>query len=308
MAEQMKSTARPDPVGGAASLVEDVSGPAGARRGPSPAELARLGRLARRIRRDILIMLNRAGSGHTGGSLSATDILVALFFSKMRHRPQEPRWPDRDRFVLSKGHAAPAYYAVLAHSGYFPPDELLKLRQLGSCLQGHPDCTLTPGVEVSTGSLGQGLSVASGMALGLRLDGLPSRVYVMLGDGEMQEGQVWEAAMSAAHFKVDNLCAIVDCNDLQIDGLVREVMNIEPLAAKLQAFGWHTIECDGHDIGQVLAALDAAEAVKGRPTAIVARTVKGKGVSIFEGKAKYHGVAPTDEELAQALRELGEEA
>lgn len=301
MADQMKSAARPAPPQAASLASDGLSGP------HDPAKLARLARLARQVRRDIVTMLHKAGSGHTGGSLSVTDILVALFFSKLRHRPQEPTWPDRDRFVLSKGHAAPAYYAVLARSGYFPLTELSTLRQLGSCLQGHPDCTLTPGVEVSSGSLGQGLSVAQGMALGLRLDKRPSRVYAVLGDGELQEGQVWEAAMSGAHFKLDNLCAVVDCNDLQIDGLVREVMNVEPVRDKFAAFGWHTLDIDGHDLGQLLAALDEAERVKGRPTAILARTVKGKGVSIFEGQAKYHGVAPNDEELAQALRELGED-
>lgn len=300
MADQMKSAARS--ASQAATLAAD--GLAGA---PGPAELQRLEALARQIRRDIVTMLHRAGSGHTGGSLSATDLIVALFFGKMRHRPAEPLWSGRDRFVLSKGHAAPAYYAALARAGYFPLEELLTLRQLGSCLQGHPDCILTPGVEVSSGSLGQGLSVAQGIALGLRLDGSSSRVYAILGDGECQEGQVWEAAMSCAHFRIDNLCTLVDCNDLQIDGLVREVMNVEPLADKFAAFGWHVLDIDGHDMSQILAALAAAEQVKGRPTVILARTVKGKGVSIFEGKAKYHGVAPDDEELAQALKELGEE-
>jgi len=300
MANQMKTVAQPASPEAAASLAGEVLSPV------PPAELARLRALATQVRRDILMMLHRAGSGHTGGSLSVADILVALFCSKMRHRPQEPTWPERDRFILSKGHAAPAYYAVLARSGYFPLDQLMTLRQLGSCLQGHPDCTLTPGIDVSTGSLGQGLSVAGGLALGLRLDARPSRVYVVLGDGEMQEGQVWEAVMSAAHYKIDNLCAVVDRNELQIDGWVRDVMNVEPLDAKFAAFGWHTISVDGHDFGQLLPALDAAERVKGRPTVILARTVKGKGVSIFEGKAKYHGVAPNDEELAQALRELGE--
>jgi transketolase len=296
MADQLKSAARP--VASAAAPLREAALPG--------AELTRLRDLARQLRRDILVMLHRAGSGHTGGSLSAADIITALFFSKMRHRVSEPTWPDRDRFVLSKGHAAPAYYAALAQCGYFPKDELLTLRRLGSCLQGHPDCLLTPGVEVSTGSLGQGLSVACGLAMGLRLDQRPSRVYVVMGDGEMQEGQVWEAAMSAAHFKVDNLCALIDANDLQIDGPVAEVMGVAPLAEKFAAFGWHTLEIDGHDLGQILPALDAAGQVRGRPTVIVCRTVKGKGVSIFEGKAKYHGVAPTDEELAIALRELDE--
>jgi transketolase len=299
MAEQSKSMASPVLSAAAASMA-DTPGLSN----PSQAEVARLKGLARQIRRDILIMLNRAGSGHTGGSLSVTDILVALFFSKMRHNPRDHAWPERDHFILSKGHAAPAYYACLARSGYFPMEELSTLRQLGSCLQGHPDCMLTPGVEVSGGSLGQGLSVAGGLALALRLDRKPSRVYVVLGDGECQEGQVWEAAMSTAHFKVDGLCAIVDCNDLQIDGPVREIMNVEPLADKWAAFGWHVQEVDGHDFGQLLPALDAAEQVKGRPSVILAHTVKGKGVSIFEGKVKYHGVAPTDEELARALKEL----
>ncbi|MFH0809693.1 MAG: transketolase [Pseudomonadota bacterium] len=270
----------------------------------APVGITELAALARQIRKDILIMLNKARSGHTGGSLSATDILVALFFSRLRHKPRNPRWPERDRFVLSKGHAAPAYYAVLAHCGYFPLSQLLTLRQIGSCLQGHPDCMLTPGVECSTGSLGQGVSVAVGMALGLRLDARSSRVYALLGDGETQEGQVWEAVMSAAHYRLDNFCAIVDCNGLQIDGPVRQIMNVEPLGAKFHAFGWHVVEIDGHDMAQIVDALNGAETIKERPTAIIAHTVKGKGVSLFEDKVAYHGVAPTDEELAQALQEL----
>jgi transketolase len=250
-------------------------------------------------------MLHESGSGHPGGSLSATDLLVGLFFGKMNLDPQQPFWPDRDRFVLSKGHGAPAYYTVLAHLGYFPRQELMTLRKFDSCLQGHPDCRCTPGVEVCTGSLGQGLSLANGMALANRLDGNPARVYVMLGDGELQEGQIWEAAMTAAHYKLDNLTAIVDNNRLQIDGFISEIMNIEPLVAKWLAFGWHAIEIDGHDLGAILQALDEAEQVKGRPAVIVAHTIKGKGVSIFENKAEYHGVTPSTEELAVALKDLG---
>ncbi|MDD3581461.1 MAG: transketolase [Desulfobacca sp.] len=268
-------------------------------------DLSQLEEIARQVRIDIVTMLNAAGSGHTGGSLSATDILVALFFGKMNLDPQDPHWILRDRFVLSKGHAAPTYYAILARLGFFDPAELLSLRRFGSFLQGHPDCNSTPGVEVCSGSLGQGLSVANGMALAARLDNLPNRVYVLLGDGEVQEGQIWEAAMSAAHFKLDKVTAILDNNRLQIDGKVAEIMSIEPLAQKWRAFGWHTLEIDGHNMDQILAALDAAEEVKDRPSIIIASTVKGKGVSIFENKVKYHGVAPTDVELDIALKELG---
>ncbi len=268
-----------------------------------PAELAEI---ARQLRVDILRMLHAAGSGHTGGSLSAIDMLTALFFGKLNHDPQAPGWPQRDKFVLSKGHGAPAYYAVLARAGYFDRQELFTLRKFGSCLQGHPDSRCTPGVEVCTGSLGQGLSIANGMALAHKLNHNPARVYVLLGDGEVQEGQVWEAAMSAAHFRLDNLTALLDNNRLQIDGAVDEVMSIEPLGAKWRSFGWHTIDIDGHDMAAILAALDEADGVRGKPTIILARTVKGKGVSIFENKVQYHGVTPSDEELAIALKELGE--
>ena len=268
-------------------------------------DLPALTEQARQVRLDIVHMLHESGSGHPGGSLSATDLLVALFFAKMNLDPQQPLWPGRDRFVLSKGHGAPAYYAVLAHLGYFPRQELMTLRQFDSCLQGHPDCRCTPGVEVCTGSLGQGLSLANGMALANRLDGNPARIYVMLGDGELQEGQIWEAAMTAAHYKLDNLTAIVDNNRLQIDGFVSEIMNIEPIAAKWLAFGWHAIEIDGHDMAAILQALDEAEQVKGRPSVIVAQTIKGKGVSIFENKVEYHGVAPSTQELEIARRDLG---
>jgi len=263
-----------------------------------------LGEIARQVRIDVLTMLNRAGSGHTGGSLSAVEILTVLYFSKMRHHPKNPKWEDRDRFVLSKGHAAPTLYAVLARCGYFDLEELKSLRRIGSILQGHPDMNTTPGVEMSTGSLGQGLSVANGIAMGVRLDKKNARVYVLMGDGEIEEGQIWEAAMSAAHYKIDNLCALLDYNGLQIDGPVREVMNINPLADKWKSFGWHVFEGDGHDMECILDALHKAEKIKGRPSIIICNTIKGKGVSFFEGKVEYHGVAPTDEELERALKEL----
>lgn len=267
--------------------------------------LKRLPEEARQIRIEILKTLHRAGSGHTGGSLSATDLLTALFFTELRHRPDDANWEDRDRFVLSKGHAAPLYYALLSRFGYIQADELCRLRKMGCMLQGHPDSKSTTGVEISTGSLGQGLSIANGMALGLRLDKRDARVYALLGDGEVQEGMVWEAAMTSAHYKIDNLCAILDRNGLQIDGAVEEVMSIEPLSDKWKAFGWNVINIDGHRFEDILAAFEAAKNVKGKPTIIIAKTVKGKGVSIFENKVKYHGVVPNDEELEQALKELG---
>lgn len=259
---------------------------------------------AKAVRVEILKMLAEAGSGHTGGSLSATDIATAIYFYKLRHKPEDPGWRERDRFILSKGHAAPLLYAVLALSGYFDVSLLKTLRKLGSPLQGHPSSKSLPGVEVSTGSLGQGLSIANGIAIGLKMDGLDSRVYCLLGDGEIQEGQVWEAAMTAAHYRLDNMCAMVDLNGLQIDGPVSEVKGIEPVDMKWKAFGWHVIDIDGNDMDAIVKALDAAESVKGKPTVILARTVKGKGVSFFEGKVKYHGIAPTQEELRRALKEL----
>lgn len=261
---------------------------------------------ARLIRIDILKMLTLAGSGHTGGSLSAADIVTALYFYKMRYNPKDPSWRERDRFILSKGHAAPLLYAALSRAGYFNPELLKTLRKIGSPLQGHPSRQSLPGVEVSTGSLGQGLSVANGIALGLRLDGIDSRVYCLLGDGEIQEGQIWEASMTAAHYHLDNICAIVDNNGLQIDGPVKEVMRVDPLPQKWNAFGWHIIETDGHNMGEIITALDEAETIKGKPTVIIAHTVKGKGVSFFEGRVEYHGIAPTQEELTRALKELGE--
>ncbi|GFN22739.1 transketolase [Thermanaeromonas sp. C210] len=259
---------------------------------------------ARLIRRDIVTMIGVAGSGHPGGSLSAVEIVTALYFHIMRLDPQNPDWPDRDRFILSKGHAAPLLYAVLAHRGYFPREELFTLRKLGSRLQGHPDRKSLPGVEMSTGSLGQGLSVANGIALAGRLDGRSYRVYVLLGDGELEEGMVWEAAMAAAHYKLDRVTAFVDHNGLQIDGPIREVLSPEPIAAKFQAFGWEVLTIDGHDFGQIIRAVEEAKGIKGRPTAIVAETVKGKGVGFMEHQVGWHGVAPKPEEVERALNEL----
>lgn len=270
-------------------------------------KIKQLEETARRLRVDIVKTLHSSQSGHTGGSLSAIDMVTALYFHEMKHDPTNPSWPERDRFVLCKGHAAPALYVALAAAGYFPKEDLMMLRRLGSHLQGHPDSKQTPGVEVCTGSLGQGLSMANGMALGLRLDGSANRVYALLGDGELQEGQVWEAAMAAGHYRLDNLCALIDVNRLQIDGEVEKVMNVEPVTDKFRAFGWNVLDIDGHDMAAIVDALGQAAAAKGKPTAIVARTVKGKGVSFFENKASYHGVAPSDEELPKALECLGEQ-
>lgn len=266
-----------------------------------------LARVARRIRKHILRMTNRAGSGHPGGSLSAADIVTALYFDILNVDPENPRWALRDRFVLSKGHGCPALYAALAERGFFPVEDLDTLRQIDSHLQGHPDMAKTPGVDACTGSLGQGLAQAVGMGLAARLDGAAWRVYALLGDGELQEGMIWEAAMAAAHYRLDNLIAFVDFNGLQIDGPVTKIMNPEPIADKWRSFGWHTIVIDGHDLRQILDAVARAREVKNRPVAIVARTVKGRGVSFMENRAEWHGVAPSDEELAKALAELGEE-
>lgn len=261
---------------------------------------------ARLVRIEILKMLAAAGSGHTGGSLSSADIVTAIYFYKLKHRPDEPKWHERDRFILSKGHAAPLLYAVLALTGYFGKNLLSTLRKVGSPLQGHPSSKLLDGVEVSTGSLGQGLSIANGIAIGLKLNNLTSRVYCLLGDGEMQEGQIWEAAMTAGHYVLDNLCAIVDMNDLQIDGKCSDVMRIEPVHKKWEAFNWHVFEIDGHNMEEIVNTLDEAEKIKGKPSVILAKTIKGKGVSIFEGKVEYHGLSPTKEELEIALKELGD--
>lgn len=259
---------------------------------------------AKQIRRHIIRMLGEAGSGHPGGSLSAADIVTALYFKEMRIEPARPDWPDRDRFVLSKGHAAPVLYAALAERGYFPVEELNTLRKLGSRLQGHPDMRKLPGVEISTGSLGQGLSAANGMALAARLDGRNSRVYALLGDGEIQEGQVWEAAMAAVHYSLDNLAVFVDYNGLQIDGPITEVMSSEPVGDKWRAFGWHVLDINGHNLRQIMAALDEARNTKGRPTVIVARTIKGKGVSFMEDLVEWHGTVPKKDQVEQALKEL----
>jgi transketolase len=255
------------------------------------------------IRRLIVQMIAKAGSGHPGGSLSATDLVTALFFAVLRHDPRDPKWPDRDRFHMSKGHCCPLWYAVLAESGYFPKEKLDSLRQMGALLQGHPD-RRTPGVEVASGSLGQGLSVALGMSIAGRMDRKDYRVYCLLGDGECQEGNIWEAAMAARHYACDNLCAILDYNGLQIDGKTCDIMNLEPMVGKWQAFGWHTIEINGHDMKQVLNAYTEAKTIKGRPTIIIAHTIKGKGVSFMENVCDFHGRAPTKEEAEQALKEL----
>ncbi len=266
--------------------------------------LPELKEMAKRLRRHVIMMTAAAGSGHPGGSLSAADIITCLYFKVMRHDPANPRWVDRDRFILSKGHVAPILYAALAECGYFPVEELSTLRRLGSRLQGHTDMTLTPGVEMSAGSLGQGLSFGIGVALAGRLDRRDYHVYVILGDGECDEGQVWEAAMFAPHHGIDNLTAIVDYNGLQLDGACCDIMNLSPLADKWRAFNWHVIEIDGHDINQILNALQEARGVKERPAVIIARTVKGKGVSFMENNVEFHGKAPSPAEAEEALKEL----
>jgi len=260
---------------------------------------------ARKLRQHIISMTCAAGSGHPGGSLSAADIITVLYFYKMRHNPKDPGWPDRDRFVMSKGHAAPVLYAALAEAGYFPVSYLKTLRKIGSSLQGHVDMLALPGIEMSTGSLGQGLSAANGMALAGRLDKKDYRVYCLLGDGECQEGQVWEAAMTASHHKLDNLTAIVDHNKYQIDGRVEEIKNLQPFAEKWKAFGWQVFSCDGHDFVKLIETLEKAEKFKGKPSVIIAETVKGKGVSFMEERPlDFHGRAPTPEEEKKAVAEL----
>ncbi len=261
----------------------------------------------KQLRRDILLMLFEAQSGHPGGSLSSIDIISYLFFNVMRFDPTNPQWPDRDRFILSKGHGAPALYAVLARVGYYSPKLLKTLRKLGSPLQGHPDSRKLPGVETSTGSLGQGFSIAGGMALAAKLNKKSYDVYTLLGDGEIQEGQVWETAMSSPHFKLDNFCAFIDNNNLQIDGAVQDVMNVHPIAPKFAAFNWNVKEIDGNDLDQIEEAVNFFHANKGsgKPTAIIAQTIKGKSISFMEGKASWHGVAPNRDELEKSLEELG---
>ena len=265
---------------------------------------ADLANTARLIRLDVLDMIYTAGSGHLGGSLSSADILACLYFRQMRLKADDPCWPARDRFLLSKGHAAPALYAALARRGFMPLDELSTLRCLGSRLAGHPDCRKTPGVEIGAGPLGHGVSIGAGMALAARLDNLPYRTYVLLGDGELQAGIIWEGVMTAAKFGLDNLTVIVDANDVQLDGPVHSVMPVEPLIDKWQAFGWHVVEADGHDIRALLGAFDLTSRIKGRPSAIIARTTKGKGVSFMENRSGWHGLVPTAEEYALARREL----
>lgn len=261
--------------------------------------------IARNIRKDIVSMIHMSKSGHPGGSLSAVEILTALYFDEMNIDPNNCKMEDRDRFVLSKGHAAPVLYATLAHKGYFDREELKGLRKINRMLQGHPDMKGTPGVEMSTGSLGQGFSVACGMAMASKLDNAPWRVYTLLGDGEVQEGIVWEAAMSAAHYKLDNMVAFLDYNGLQIDGKTEDVMNIGSIVDKFKAFGWNVIEIDGHDFDQIFAALDMAKETVGKPTMIISKTIKGKGVSFMENQAGWHGAAPSDSDLERALLDLG---
>jgi transketolase len=269
----------------------------------------RLEAIARACRVQIVRMLTHAGSGHPGGSLSVIDILVAIMFGRLRHDPARPEWPERDRIVLSKGHAVPALYAVMAAAGYFPEDRLITLRKLGSPLQGHPDRTALPGIEAATGSLGEGLSVAVGMALGLKLSRSAARVYCIVGDGEIQEGQVWEAAMSAPKLgqpdhPLDNLTVLVDYNKIQLDDFVAKILDLEPVVAKWQSFGWPVLEIDGHSMDQLGKALDQAEATKGRPTLVVAHTVKGKGVSFMENNPEWHGKSPKPAEAIAAIREI----
>ncbi len=266
--------------------------------------------ICKTLRSDIVSMIHKAGSGHPGGSLSEVEILTALYFGGvMNIRPEEPDWPGRDRLILSKGHSAPALYATLARRGFYPVEWLDSLRKLGSPLQGHPHADRVPGMDCSSGSLGQGLSIANGLGAAFKKQGMANRVYCILGDGELQEGQVWEAIMSAAHYRLDNVCAILDYNGVQLDGTLKEVMDMGDMVAKWKAFGWHVIECDGHDVEALLRAFDEAKETKGQPSVVIAHTVKGKGVSFMEGKAAWHGNAPNAEQLAQALQEIcGEEA
>jgi transketolase len=266
-----------------------------------PAELAAI---CKQMRREAIEMITEAKSGHPGGSLSAAEIVVTLYFDIMRHDPANPKWKDRDRFILSKGHCCPILYAVMAECGYTPKDQLKTLRKLGSIYQGHPDVRFIPALEASTGSLGEGLSLAIGMGLAARLDRSPSRTYVVLGDGEIQEGQIWEAAMFAGNNDVDNVCAILDYNGIQLDGFVKDIMNLEPIVDKWKSYKWHVIEVNGHDIPALQRAFAEAAEKKTRPTIIIAHTIKGKGVSFMENNPKYHGQAPTPEEAQKALQEL----
>ena len=268
------------------------------------AKIAELQKKATQIRLDILEEVFSASSGHPGGSMSIAEILTYLYFKEMKVDPKNPKWEDRDRFVLSKGHTAPGLYAALAERGFFPTEDLKTFRNVNSYLQGHPDMKGVPGVDMSSGSLGLGISTACGMALSGKIYNKDYRVYTVLGDGEVAEGQVWEAAMFAAHYKLDNLCAFVDFNGLQIDGAITDVMNSTPIDEKFKAFGWNVIVIDGHDFNQIEKAVEEAKATKGQPTMILCKTVKGKGVSFMENKAGWHGKAPNADEYAQAVAEL----
>lgn len=272
-----------------------------------PVSIPDLETIARRLRRHAIRMIAEANSGHPGGSLSAAEIVTALYFGGvLNHDPDNPEWPDRDRFILSKGHGVPILYAALAERGYFPVDELLSLRQVDSRLQGHPVQGMTPGIEASTGSLGQGLSIGIGHAIAGRLDGKLFRTWVLLGDGECQEGQVWEAAMAGPNYELDTLTAIVDFNRYQLDGAVEDIQSLEPFADKWKAFGWNVLEIDGHDMAAVLEALHTAVGHRGQPTCIIATTVKGKGVTFMEHNNEFHGKAPNSEQLEVALTQLAE--
>lgn len=264
-------------------------------------------KISNQIRKDIVQMLTESASGHPGGSLSAADIVTTLFFNELNIDPKNPKDPNRDRFVLSKGHAAPLLYSTLARRGYFDPKELMTLRKIHSKLQGHPNMNDLPGIDMSTGSLGQGISAAVGMALAGKTDNKNYRVYAVLGDGELEEGQVWEAAMSAAHYNLDNLTIFIDFNGLQIDGDVRKVMNPTPIDKKFEAFGWNVLVIDGHNYDEILEAIDKAKKHKQNPTAVICKTIKGKGVSFMENQASWHGTAPSAEQCKQAIEELGGE-
>ncbi|MCY6483311.1 transketolase [Clostridium aestuarii] len=270
-------------------------------------DIHHLKQIAKEIRKDIVTMLTESGSGHPGGSLSAVEILTTLYFKEMNVNVEDPHNPDRDRFILSKGHAAPVLYSALANKGFFDKEELMKLRKLGSILQGHPNMNYVPGIDMSTGSLGQGISTAVGVAIAGKLDEKDYRVYTLLGDGELEEGQVWEASMSAAHYKLDNLTAFVDNNGLQIDGNCQDVLNPMPIDEKFKAFGWHVINIDGHDFEAIINAINEAKTIKEKPTVIVCKTIKGKGVSFMENQAGWHGSTPNKEQCEQALKEIGGE-
>ncbi len=268
-------------------------------------DIPKLKEMALNIRRDIITMLPEAGSGHTGGPLSAADFLTACFFNEMIYDPKNPRWPDRDMWFFSFGHVTPVHYSLLAEAGFFPKKDLLKFRKFDGHLQGHPSCNDTPGVEVSGGSLGQGLSIAVGAALGSKLDKHPRRIHCFMSDGEQQEGSIWEAVMSAAHYKLDNLVGLIDYNDAQIDGRVKDIMEIAPLGDKYRAFGWQALEIDGHDLKQVLNSLAKAKSTKGKPTVLICRTFMGQGITFMHDDYRWHGIPPKKEQAEAALKELG---